>query len=155
METDFCVELGIYTSAATGDASVVAQVEAICQVPKGTEVKCAEADGSAAPFTPAYSAEGDQFAPGFGGNIISAPVCVEPRTYFTPITTKSDAANNLLIISPDKCVSNVWAVLFAGGSVTIPGRGVDTTHLKAPNLETPHFRVCMSPSRSVSWQRLN
>jgi hypothetical protein len=147
----FCVELGIYTSAATGQSSVVAQVEAICQEtsPESEQFACGEVNGDAAPFTPNIGG-GSTVADSFSCFYLGSPLCSAPRTYFTMATT-STFANDFLAISPGGCIDNAWAVVFSGSWLDGQAGPLGTL---GSNLGTPHYNVCMSSSGSVTWTKL-
>ena len=158
----FCIELAIYTSGS-GQSSVVAQVEAVCQeIDPVSSSQCGAADGNAAPYS-AGSNGSESVATHFdcGYETITCPVSTTGswRTYFEPLATTNALFNSFLYLDPGFCVDDVSAVLWAGAWIEAfgnTGMGFDVGSLGS-NLDTAKYNVCMSSvatGRKITWTRL-
>ena len=148
-QADFCVELGTYTSS-DGITSVVAQVEAYCQVPNGSLFPCTSVSGEAAPYQTGDSSGSESDAGAFECGM--RPICAgTTRTFFDPI---GNAHASDYYLSYNSCIGNAWAVLWSGASITMPDPSNNQASLSG-NLGTPHFKVCMSASGSISFTELS
>lgn len=115
----FCIEVGVYTSAATGQSFVTAQVETICQNPgvvkcSGSHVSGEVANGGGARSGGSGSCVGD---------------CQSGRNFFYPL-------GGFLIGS--SCLNNLWGVVEANSTIDGPSGHATLNN----NVATPHFNYC-------------
>ncbi len=126
----FCIEVAIYTSAATGQQFVTAQAEGYCQD---------QTSLTTTPVEPCVFIDVDAGIANGSGDVQSGfkscngpPSCSYARSYFFPFGG--------FPISPGHCDSNVWGVLFGDSWVKVQDEA--TSPLLTGNFATPHYTVC-------------
>jgi hypothetical protein len=119
-----CVELGVYTSAATGQSFVVAEVQAVCtffgqtgpveQACNSAQVVGEVSNGGGYVSDGASSCSGD---------------CQASRSYFYPLGS----------FPHNVCMNNIWAAVELGSQIEYSRAQPDTLLV---NVATPHFNYC-------------
>jgi hypothetical protein len=144
-EAVICIEVGLYTSAATGQTFVTAQVEGICETKGGVYQQCYQVSVVAGIDNPSSANEGlgDEAFCGPGATACNP----NGRTYFFPFNGLAAPT------TPGDCTANVWAVANGYGATGESPTGVDTgdgqLYYLQDNLGTPHYNVCMDAAGNL------
>jgi hypothetical protein len=130
VEGDVCVDLIAYWDPDTPVYVATAELTGICQT-GGTEVQCAGISIAGAASDPSSAGQNS-----FNHCGHQYPACGPQRTYFYSLN-----ANIQLSQYPNGCAYNLWAVVFKGTSIQLPGAGADHAVTLGANVATPHYNL--------------